>query len=171
MAEARAQVVSPDTVDPDIKQDTESVPEAAKVANDISGDIAEAKAAIVSVDTVDPDIKQDTKSVAEAAKVAADGRMGDETMDFIDPAVGEQMAEGSECPRCHGLDAETFDTEEGRKLYCHDCDKITWDFAPVPRTAGAAAGDCMPEEVKIDFGEGDLADIVMVEEGEDDGDK
>lgn len=43
IAEAKAEVESPSTVDADIKQPVKSVGEAAKVADDISGDVAEAK--------------------------------------------------------------------------------------------------------------------------------
>jgi hypothetical protein len=71
IAEAKSEVVNPDTVDSDIKQPTESVEDAAKQASDISGDIAEAKSEVVNPDTVDSDIHQPTESVEEAAKVAS----------------------------------------------------------------------------------------------------
>ncbi len=76
VSEAKSEVVSPDTVDTDIKQPTKSVEEAAKVAkkkkaDDVNGNISEAKSEVINPDTIDADIKQPTKSVAEAAKVAA----------------------------------------------------------------------------------------------------
>ena len=45
-----------------------------------------------------------------------------------------------ECPKCHGVDWDVDDSKE------------------------AAAGDQCPEEIEIDLGAGDLADIVMTEE-------
>jgi hypothetical protein len=76
ITEAKSEVVSPDTIDMDIKQPTKSVEEAAKVgslkkADAVQSDIAEAKSETVSPDTVDADIKQPTVSVSEAAKVGA----------------------------------------------------------------------------------------------------
>lgn len=121
VAEARSEVVSPDTVDTDIHQETKSVGEAAKIAtidfskikpnassksrknaDAVQPDVAEAKSQVESPDAVDKDIKQPTESVGEAAKTADDKQ--------------------------------------------------------------AAAGDEFPEAANFDFGEGDLADIVLTED-------
>lgn len=145
VAEAKAEVVSPDTVDPDIHQETKSVPEAAKVADAVQPDVAEAKSEVVSPDTVDPDIHQETESVEEAAKVAA------------------YVSHEGQCPHCDSYDTDEVDTESGKYMYCHSCDQLS----TIADAKVAAAGDDMPEEIPFDFGAGDLADIVMSEDDPD----
>jgi len=164
---------------------------ASKKATDVSGDMAEAKAETESPDTVDPSIKQETKSVPEAAKVSASeipaaqgetesgkqpvSNLSDGAPEALDvPAIlasektadlnvqeQEEDALNGICPRCGGSDAEPVEAEDGKRLYCHDCGQVTWTFGK-----NAAAGDNLPEEIPIDFGAGDLADIVMSEEPE-----
>jgi hypothetical protein len=207
-AEAKAETVSPDTVDKDIKQPTESAEEAAKVADDLSADAAEAKAETESPDTVDPNIKQETVGVEEASKQAADtfqrkddvpavGDHGDggalpsveakqPTSDLsgaqpeahdVPPQVDSKVsaltdAEKDEdamngiCPLCGKDDTETIEAEDGKVLYCHGCERETWKFR---HGRVAAAGDELPEEIEIDLGAGDLANIVMAED--EDGEK
>lgn len=147
VAEAKSEVVSPDTVDADIKQETKSVPEAAKVADAVQPDVAEAKSEVVNPDTVDSTIHQETKSVEEAAKVA--------DMKVMEPGEGK-------CPHCGSYDTDEVEAEEGTHLYCHGCEQVSKIAVKT-----AAAGDDMPEEVPFDFGAGDLANVVMYEEDTD----
>ena len=203
VAEAKSETVSPDTVDTDIHQETESVPEAAKVAAPVSGDVAEAKSETVSPDTVDPSIKRETKSVPEAAKVSASeipvaqgetesgkqpvSNLGGGAPEALDvpailasdkeasglfesqeqnPRIGGERASRGECPRCFSPDTETFTVAEGKKMFCHECNQIVWTFGQMAAGKEAAAGDNLPEEIPIDLGAGDLADVVMAEEPE-----
>jgi hypothetical protein len=159
-----------------------------KTSSDVSGEMAEAKAQTVSPDSVDSDIQQPTESVEEAAKVAADSQAqcGHEatgcsecencpkccTCDEkgktaeLGAAEHEEDAVNGICPRCGKDDTETFNVEEDerKRLYCHNCDQVTWTFG---LGKAAAAGDNLPEEIPITLGDGDLADVVMSEDTPD----
>ena len=76
----------------------------------------------------------------------------------------ESEEDTGECPHCHSIDTEEIDTEEGKHLYCFNCEQVT----QLPTIKQAAAGDEMSEELPIDFGAGDLADIVLDGEEADD---
>lgn len=182
IAEAKSEIVSPDTVDKDIKQPTESVEEAGKQATDISGDIAEAKSEIGydkaevadearATDTVNPDHFA-SPTVDEVIGVGGDG-----TLDIEDELQRELMT----CPECgnevHTKPAEGVPAQALRVGDCGDVFYMDLESEPhygstamiatkkaEPKAAGAGYGDEEDEERPIDLGSGDLADLVIEDE-------
>ena len=140
LAQAKRECDSPDTVDKDIKQPTVSVLDAGKRKNsaDVSKDFSEAKSELTynKSEIADEPAATQTESAEEAG-----GRKNS----------AKTKGKCSECGKERTL---------GVADMCHECEQNEREN----QGKSAAAGDECPEEVEIDFGAGDLADIVMTED-------
>jgi hypothetical protein len=167
LSQARSATDSPDSVDQDINQPTVSVMDAGKRKNsaDISGDMAEAKSGLTynKAEIADDPQADDTKSAEQAG-----GRKnaGDLTPDSIKQNKGIKQMVGPKHDQ--GIEGDMAQAEKAidfNKAEIAD-EPAADDTVNPAHFAGkeAAAGDQCPEEIEIDLGAGDLADIVMTEE-------
>jgi len=182
MAEAKSEIVSPDTVDTDIKQPTVSVDEAGKQAAGVEGDIAEAKSEVGynKAEVADEAQATNTENPDHFAAAPAMALEGGE-FPFVETLVGMGWDDTGD-PGHFMKDnnrVEVLTYSDGYEVYVdgelyesgdnvdelHNTLEIVDELGIDALNAHQAAyGDEEDEERPIDLGLGDLADLVVEDE-------
>lgn len=104
---------------------------------------------------IEGDMAQAEKAIDFNKAQIADEPAADDTVNPAHFAADKVRMKCNECGKRFSVSPNAADPE------CPKCHGVDWD---VDDSKEAAAGDQCPEEIEIDLGAGDLADIVMTEE-------